>query len=992
MGMSAIIGALRAVLGVDTDAFEEGLGEAQKMLTKAGRDMQKTGDRIADAGKKMSVAVTLPILGIGAASLRAASDAGEMQSAFNYVFGAMAKDAEAWADRTGKALGRSKYALQEQALSFMQLFKKAAPTQEQAKELSQDFAQLATDLGSFYNVSDSDALDKLRSGLAGEAEPLRKFGVFLTEANVANEAVRMGIAATTKELSEQDKILARASLIWKETSDAQGDAARTADSYSNQEKRALADLKSASIDLGKTLIPVATQLARSVSTIALAFGSLDPEMQKTVAISLAVAAALGPIVFIAGQAWGALGTLLKGISKVGTAAKTAGGLVPLLTRSLAALVASPWTIAIAGIAAALGMVVHMTAGAGQPTGRYADQVDKLRTATDEYRKAASLAAAATGEAKKAAEDDARAKRKQLVQTIATARAKLKEAEATVLATQAEVDRINTMARRPMQAAHADAMPGRWAQASNAASRAAANRDEILSSTKEAEAALNALDGKSGGAPGVDDADPAGAGGKKRTIEEIRLQALLEAARERGDVAAANRLQDRIDLMDRIADYEDAGADKARARAYAEQDLGALQAARAQAADRERQQIAEAVDAEVASLAQNYALEQSLYDQADLRDRIADYQATGLTLADATARATAEQARIDAARTADKARFVDDARATLALQLASMGEDYRLEDSLQRQADLKERIAFYNERIHDLVRATQMAEADMARLDAARAEVRQRWMADDQQDRALRLAQLRGDTDAQVRAIQRVIDIRERARDLEANAGMTREDAFAKALSEAVEQEKARVTGQVRGFFRDGFRAALDNDLKDFAKNWWRERVAKGMEEALNSLADTLTRLFAEAMKAGSDESGTGGGGSGWGSVISSIGKLFKFNPVKDESGARTQPGDAEDMPAFKTGGSFTVGGRAGVDQNLVAFRATKGEMVDIHKKGADRGPPRTNYFDMRGALVTEDLLQQMNQLADGAAVRGAAGGSKLARADQRRQQQRQLPG
>jgi len=40
---------------------------------------------------------------------------------------------------------------------------------------------------------------------------------------------------------------------------------------------------------------------------------------------------------------------------------------------------------------------------------------------------------------------------------------------------------------------------------------------------------------------------------------------------------------------------------------------------------------------------------------------------------------------------------------------------------------------------------------------------------------------------------------------------------------------------------------------------------------------------------------------------------------------------------YASGGSFIVGGRQGVDQNLVAFRATRGERVTISRPGEARG-------------------------------------------------------
>ena len=49
---------------------------------------------------------------------------------------------------------------------------------------------LAADLASFNNIDPTEALDKLRSGLVGEAEPLRSVGVLLNEAAVQAKAGR----------------------------------------------------------------------------------------------------------------------------------------------------------------------------------------------------------------------------------------------------------------------------------------------------------------------------------------------------------------------------------------------------------------------------------------------------------------------------------------------------------------------------------------------------------------------------------------------------------------------------------------------------------------------------------------------------------------------------------------------------------------------------------------------------------------------------------
>ncbi|GLK49488.1 hypothetical protein GCM10017620_24610 [Brevundimonas intermedia] len=67
------------------------------------------------------------------------------------------------------------------------------------------------------------------------------------------------------------------------------------------------------------------------------------------------------------------------------------------------------------------------------------------------------------------------------------------------------------------------------------------------------------------------------------------------------------------------------------------------------------------------------------------------------------------------------------------------------------------------------------------------------------------------------------------------------------------------------------------------------------------------------------------------------------------------------LPGFKTGGSFTVGGSGGADSQITAFRSTPGEMVDVRRPGQTSGGAG-GYFDLRGAVMTADLLEQMNRI------------------------------
>ena len=73
--------------------------------------------------------------------------------------------------------------------------------------------------------------------VVGESEPIRNYGVLLDDATLRQEAFALGITKTTKDaLTPQQKVLAAQSAIFKQTTDAQGDFARTSDSAANAQR------------------------------------------------------------------------------------------------------------------------------------------------------------------------------------------------------------------------------------------------------------------------------------------------------------------------------------------------------------------------------------------------------------------------------------------------------------------------------------------------------------------------------------------------------------------------------------------------------------------------------------------------------------------------------------------------------------------------------------------------------------------------------------
>ena len=345
-------GNLFASLTLESASFMSGIKAAQKELVQTQKTFQRVGGNMQKIGGMMTLAITAPLTAFGVSSFRAASDAEELQATFNSTFGAMSGSMNKWATETGNALGRSTQEMQKAANTFGMFFNQATDPAK-AAEMSQIFSGLAQDLGSFFNVDTDTAIEKLRSGLSGESEPLRDFGVFLTEANVKAKGLAMGLGGLSGELTEQEKILARYQLIMEATTKAQGAATREADSAAGRIRAAKAAFDELQVIVGTKLLPVLTPLIDKIASVLTWFTELPAPVQTITVAFLGFATVLGPVV-------AGLGTL---ITAVGSALPVLAALrVAMMTQAIPAVIAfgavlGPILLPIAAVTAAIAGVV-----------------------------------------------------------------------------------------------------------------------------------------------------------------------------------------------------------------------------------------------------------------------------------------------------------------------------------------------------------------------------------------------------------------------------------------------------------------------------------------------------------------------------------------------------------------------------------------------------------------------------------------------------------
>lgn len=197
-----------------------------------------------------------------ASAVDAASALGEQQAATNVIFKGGADLVLDYAKTTANALGISERAALEASNKFGDLFLNVGFTQDEAAHLSTALVNLAGDLASFKNKTTEDVLGKLSSGLVGETEGLRELGVVINEAAVKSKAMELGLGGSNRELTEGEKIAARYALIIEKTKNAQGDAARTADSFANKQRQIAAEAENTRAALGSKLTPAVVELQK----------------------------------------------------------------------------------------------------------------------------------------------------------------------------------------------------------------------------------------------------------------------------------------------------------------------------------------------------------------------------------------------------------------------------------------------------------------------------------------------------------------------------------------------------------------------------------------------------------------------------------------------------------------------------------------------------------------------------------------------------------
>lgn len=252
--MATSAGAVYVDVKANTQPFQQSMGGLGNLASKFGGIVSKA----------LSVAA---LAKFGAECTNVASRLTEVQNVVDQVFPHMNAQVDAWSRNLIDAFGLSETKAKEYVGTLGSMARSMGFTEKQAYDMSTSMAELAGDVASFYDMSADEAYEKLQSVFTGMVQPLRALGINMTQASLDAFALANGFGKSVSEMSEAERALLRYQFVLDRTKYAQGDFARTNQSWANQLRILSMRFEELKIAVGNSLIVALAPVIQVINTI-----------------------------------------------------------------------------------------------------------------------------------------------------------------------------------------------------------------------------------------------------------------------------------------------------------------------------------------------------------------------------------------------------------------------------------------------------------------------------------------------------------------------------------------------------------------------------------------------------------------------------------------------------------------------------------------------------------------------------------------------------
>ena len=234
------------------------------------------------------------------------SELTEVQNVVDVTFGKMSGKVEEFSKNSIKQLGMSELSVKQYASRFQAMGSAMGiggnqignanaflnnktngyvGLSDSMADVSLNLTKLTADMASFYDVSQKDVAEDLQAIFTGQTRPLREYGIDLTQATLKEWALKNGLDADISSMSQAEKTMLRYQYVLANTTAAQGDFARTSDTWANQIRILKQQFQQLGLVIGKGVIAAFKPFIRGLNSV----------LGKVISFSETVLNALGQI-------------------------------------------------------------------------------------------------------------------------------------------------------------------------------------------------------------------------------------------------------------------------------------------------------------------------------------------------------------------------------------------------------------------------------------------------------------------------------------------------------------------------------------------------------------------------------------------------------------------------------------------------------------------------------------------------------------------------
>lgn len=260
--MAQYDGSIKIDTSIDTRGLRQGEGEIRGSMGRISNSAKKLYATIA------TVFAVGKLVQFGKEALQAASDFEAMEAQFSQVFGNLESDASRSLSAIAKQAGIAEERMKASYTKIAAFAKTTGMDTANSMELANRAMVAVADSAAFYDRSLEETTESLQSFLKGNYENDVALGLSATEFT-RNAAANKLYGKSFQDLSEAQKQLTLLQMVEEanQLSGAMGQAAREADTWTNQVgnlKQAWANLMAS---VGKLILPVAIQVVKFIANV-----------------------------------------------------------------------------------------------------------------------------------------------------------------------------------------------------------------------------------------------------------------------------------------------------------------------------------------------------------------------------------------------------------------------------------------------------------------------------------------------------------------------------------------------------------------------------------------------------------------------------------------------------------------------------------------------------------------------------------------------------